>query len=126
MKKISASSPYFLVRSVVDAGQYYEQKLGFKVPEYWGDPPNFAMPQRDNFRIMLDQVDRRPPNPNGKEGVWDAYFWCTGVDDFYEEFLESGAEIFHEPTNRALYGMREVAVRDLDGYLLVFAENIES
>ena len=124
MKKIVASSPHLLVKDVVVAGSYYEQKLGFTSAEYWGDPPTFAMLHRDNFIVMLNQVDRLPPNPNGREDVWDAYFWCTGVDELHEEFARSGARIYHEPVNREAYGMREMAVRDIDGYLLVFAENL--
>ena len=83
------------------------------------------MPHRDNFIVMLNQVDRMPPRPNGNEEIWDAYFWCNGVDELFEEFTKSGADLFHEPTNRDLYGMRELAVRDADGYLLVFAEDLE-
>ena len=123
MKKIVASSPHFLVEDVVAAGTYYKDKLGFTIPEYWGEPPTFAMPHRDNFIVMLNQVDRRSPHPNGKEEIWDAYFWCNGVDALFREFTESGANIFHEPIERELYGMREIAVRDLDGYMLVFAED---
>ena len=125
MHEIIASSPHFLVRDVVAAGKYYADKLGFTVPEYWGDPPGFAMPHRDRFIVMLNQVDRLAPAPNGNEGIWDAYFWCTGVDDLFAEFEAAGARIEHGPENRDSYGMREIGVRDLDGYFLVFAEHIE-
>ena len=125
MSEIIASSPHFLVRDVVSAGQYYEEKLGFSVPEYWGDPPAFAMPHRDRFIVMLNQVDRLQPAPNGNESIWDAYFWCTGVDALFAEFETAGALIEHGPENRAGYGMREIGVRNLDGYFLVFAEDIE-
>jgi len=126
MKKIVGSSPHFLVRDIKAAGTYYQDKLGFTVPGYWGDPPTFAMPHRDNFIVMLNQVDRLTPAPNGNNDVWDAYFWCKGVDELYEEYLESGADIFHEPVNRDLYGNREIGVRDVDGYLLVFAEELNA
>jgi predicted lactoylglutathione lyase len=125
MTKIIASSPHFLVKDVVAACACYQDKLGFTIPEYWGEPPTFAMPRRDKFIVMLNQVGCVPPHPNGKEEIWDAYFWCNGVDELFDEFTQSGADIFHEPVNREVYGMREIAVRDLDGYLLVFAEEIE-
>ena len=126
MKQVVASSPHFLVKDVVAAGDYYQDKLGFMIPQYWGDPPTFAMPHRDNFIVMLNQVAGLAPHPNGDSEVWDAYFWCTGVDELFDEFRASGANIFNEPVDRELYGMREFAVRDYDGYLLVFAENIET
>ncbi|MDH3439730.1 MAG: hypothetical protein OEM63_03175, partial [Gammaproteobacteria bacterium] len=97
MSNIIASSPHFLVRDVMSAGKYYEEKLGFTVPEYWGDPPGFAMPHRDRFIVMLNQVDRLEPAPNGNEDIWDAYFWCTGVDDLFAEFEAAGARIEHGP-----------------------------
>ena len=52
MTKIISSSPHFLVRDVLSAGKYYEEKLGFTVPEYWGDPPGFAMSHRDRLSIQ--------------------------------------------------------------------------
>jgi len=125
MKKIVGSSPHFLVKDVITAGAYYEEKLGFTVPEYWGDPVGFAMPHRDGFIVMLNQVDRLQPRPNGGDDIWDAYFWCNGVDDLFAEFRGAGADIVHGPADREGYGMRELGVRDLDGYFLVFAEKIE-
>lgn len=122
--RINGSAPHFLVADVQAAGDYYEKKLGFTIPEYWGDPPRFAMPQRDGFIVMLNQVDRLEPKPHGKEQIWDAYFWCSGVDALYEELRERGAEFIHGPENRELYGMREIAVRDVDGHMLVFAEDL--
>ncbi len=126
MVQIQASCPHFLVRDVLAAGKYYEEKLGFTVPEYWGDPPAFAMPHRDSFIVMLNQVDRLEPRPNGNDDVWDAYFWCAGVDELHEELRNAGADIVHSPVNREAYGMRECGVRDLDGHMLVFAESIDT
>ena len=126
MPRIIQSSPHFLVRDVRQAGDYYEQKLGFTIPRYWGSPPVFAMPQRDGFIVMLNQVDRLTPRPNGKQELWDAYFWCTGVDQLFAAFQASGADILHGPENRPEYGQREIAVRDLDGYMLVFAEDLNA
>lgn len=125
MSRITGSAPHFLVRDVLRAGSYYEEKLGFTVPGYWGEPPVFAMPHRDHFIVMLNQVDRLTPRPAGKDQVWDAYFWCTGVDALYGEFRDAGADLVHGPEDREAYGMREIGVRDLDGYFLVFAEDIE-
>lgn len=125
MTKILASSAQFLVRDVVAAGRYYEDRLGFRIPEYWGDPPRFAMPHRDGIIVMLHQVDRLEPRPNGGDNVWDAYFWCSGISQLHKEFCAAGADIVHGPTDRNEYAMRELAVRDLDGYMLVFAENID-
>ena len=126
MTRILASSPHFLVRDLATAGRYYEEKLGFKIAEYWGDPPVFAMPHRDGIIVMLNQVDGQEPKPNGQEGIWDAYFWCSDVEELYEEFRKTKADIMHRPEFRQRYRMREMAVRDLDGYMLVFAQRTET
>jgi predicted lactoylglutathione lyase len=126
MARILASSPHFLVRDLATAGRYYEEKLGFKIAEYWGDPPVFAMPNRDGIIVMLNQVDELELQPNGQNEIWDAYFWCSDVEELYAEFRETGADIMHRPEFRQRYRMREMAVRDLDGYMLVFAQRTEA
>ena len=49
-------APYFFVREVVEATEYYVNALGFTHPEYWGQPPCFTMPHRDGLIIMLSQT----------------------------------------------------------------------
>ena len=100
MPKLVESSPCFLVKDVVAASSYYVDKLGFTLPRLWGEPPVFAMPHRDGYVVMLNQVDRLTPQPNGGVGVWDAYFWCTGVDELFEEVRAAGATIVYEPCNQ--------------------------
>lgn len=123
MKQVVASCPHFVIRDVVAAGDNYQDKLGFTIPQYRGDLPTFGMPRGDNFIVMLNQVAGLPPQPNGDWEARNACFWHAGVDELFDEFRCSGADIFHEPVDRELYGMREFAVRDNDRYVLVFAED---
>ena len=125
MTKIISSCPHFLVADVASALRYYESALGFSDANPFGDPPGFAMPRRDNHIVMLNLSEGYEIRPNGNHDLWDAYFWCTDVDALFEEFRSNAATIAHEPINRPLYGMREIAVKDLDGYMLVFAQDID-
>ena len=84
------------------------------------------MPSRDGFVVMLNQAEGRPPRPNGLADCWDAYFWVDAVDAFHEAVRARGADIVHGPEVRELYGMKEVGIRDPDGYMLVFAEDVEA
>ena len=55
----------------------------------------------------------------------DAYLWVGNVDALYAEFQASGADIIAPPVVR-IYGMREIEVRDLDGYVLCFGQGVPS
>jgi len=124
--RITSSSPHFFVNDLLKSVRYYVDVLGFNEPELWGEPASFAMPSKDGFIIMLNQADTKTPTPNGVGDCWDAYFWCDGVDDYYAGLIERGADIVHPPEVQASYGMKELGVKDPDGYTLVFAEDIES
>ncbi len=122
--KIVSSAPHFFVSDLIKSVRYYVDTLEFSEPDLWGEPPCFAMPQKDGFMVMLNQADSKSPRPNGLDDCWDAYFWCEGLDAYYADLLEKGADIIHGPEIRQEYGMKEIAVRDPDGYMLVFAEDI--
>lgn len=126
-RQFIGTAPMFFVRDVTKAADFYRDVLGFKYQEIWGHPPCFAMPHRDGFIFMLSQVD--DPSrvlPNGADGKsWDAYVWVLDADALFEELKAKGAEIVHEPVDRPFYGNREFAIKDLDGYIIAFAHDIE-
>ena len=117
-------APYFLVRDVVAAAEYYRDALGFTVSRFFGDPPGFCMPQRDGVVVMLSRAaDASIVRPNAqarKDDSWDAYVWVVDADALYAEVAARGARIAYAPCLQEEYGNREFAVRDLDGYLLAF------
>ena len=52
--RLTAIAPYFLVADVVQAAEYYRDKLGFTIQGYFfEDPPVFAMVGRDGLTVML-------------------------------------------------------------------------
>jgi len=126
-KQLFGIAPYFLVRDVVKAAEYYRDALGFRFERFWGEPPCFCMPNRDGCIIMLSQVgDASIIRPNSKarnDESWDAYVWVKDADALYAEVKPHGAIITYEPTLQDEYGNREFGVRDLDGYILAFGSN---
>ncbi len=126
MSKLLTHAPYFFVADVVKAHDYYRDVLGFKSDQIWGNPPSFCIPKRDGLNIMLSlQCEPARIIPNGADGeTWDAYFWVTDADALFEEFKGKGARVVYAPCNQELYGNREFAVKDLDGYILAFAHAI--
>jgi uncharacterized glyoxalase superfamily protein PhnB len=122
-------APYFLVAEVVKAAEYYRDKLGFTIRGYFfEDPPVFAMVGRDDDQtIMLSLIDGGRGGSNRAykpEGI-DAYLWVDDVDALHGAFQRAGADIVAPPQSR-IYGMKELEVRDLDGYVLCFGEDVPS
>ena len=95
--------------------------LGFERPKLWGEPPVFAMPERDGLIVMLNQVDGQAAQWKEDE-FWDAYFYA---DALCGEFQARGARFEYGPIEREEYRIREFAVRDPDGYVLAFGSDLQ-
>ena len=127
-KQFIGSAPYFVVRDVLKSVEYYHKCLGFNEPTLWGEPPSFAMPARDGFIFMLKEADDGHAITTNRDqtGYWDAYVWINDADALFTEMKANGAIIEYEPTIRDEYGMKEFAVRDIDGYVIAFGQDTES
>ena len=124
--KIHASAPHFFLADLRRAVRFHVDVLGFDEPPLWDDPPVLAMLSRDGLVVMLNQARGRPPWPNGLEDCRDRNFGVDAVDAFHEAVRDRGVGIVHGPEVRGLYGMKEIGIRDPDGYMLVFAEDLEA
>jgi len=122
--QMRAHAPCLMVADVTKAHSYYADRLGFRSPRMWGDPPTFCIAQRDGLELMLAQVDPgKQVHPNAEnDGRIDAYFWVNDADALHAEFAGKGVEILCEPEDQ-VYGMREFLVRDLDGHVLAFGHD---
>lgn len=126
MPRIIGGAPFFLVADVVRAAEYYRDRLGFTIRGYFfEEPPVFAMVGRDDQIIMLSLMDagRGGSNRGYHADALDAYLWVDDVDALHAEFLASGADIVAPPQLR-IYGMKELEVRDLDGYVICFGQDV--
>jgi hypothetical protein len=127
MPRITGVAAFFLVADVVRAAEYYRDKLGFQIVGYFfEDPPVFAIVGRDDQIIMLSVMTdghRGGSNRNYKDDALDAYLWVDDVDALYAEFRHNSADIVSAPLLR-IYGMKELEVRDVDGYVLCFGQDI--
>lgn len=125
--KITASAPVLIVKDVVKSADYFRDKLGFTQVEFYGEPPDFCMTSRDNYTVMLAQVDdpKTVVVPNWKivEKMWNIYFWVDDVDAIYTEFQASGAIIDYSLHTKS-YGVREFGVQDLDDHDIAFGQII--
>jgi len=129
MPQIKGIAPFFLVADVTKAAEFYRDRLGFRIVGYFFEnPPVFAMVGRDEQIIMLSLMEsgrRGGSNRAFKGEAIDAYLWTDDVDGLHAAFQAAGVEIVMPPTLR-IYGMKELEVRDLDGYVLCFGQDVPS
>ena len=114
-------SPILAVPDVVEAVEYYCEKLGFTVGFLYGDPPQHAGIHRGEwtnegahfqFTLTDSTLPTKPP-------VGFYVFMGEDVDGLFARFKAAGVSIEREPTDEP-WGMREFAIRDCNGYLLRF------
>lgn len=119
-------APYFLVENVFATAEFYRDVLGFSFDGFFGDPPGFTIVERDGVRIIFRQI--RPaktavakPNRSVMDETFDAYIYVSNVDKLAMELRARRADIVEGPVDR-VYEMRELLVRDCNGYMLAFGQ----
>jgi catechol 2,3-dioxygenase-like lactoylglutathione lyase family enzyme len=120
-------APLFLVKDVVRAAEYYRDKLGFEIGPYFLDPPVFVIVRRDKAAIMLSLMEgaRGGSNTKWKRESLDAYIWVESADNVHAQLKARGADLISAPELKS-YGMKEFDVRDADGYVIRFGEDVPS
>jgi catechol 2,3-dioxygenase-like lactoylglutathione lyase family enzyme len=107
------------VRDLSAAIEFYVKKLGFKLGFTWGgEPPTFAGVNLGKVQLFLM---KGAPTPNATGAV--VSFPIGDADALYEFHRANGVEVVEEIGDRA-YGLRDYAVKDLNGYVLAFGHYI--
>lgn len=98
--------------------EFYVTKLGFQLGFTWGEPATFAGVSLGRARIFLKEGT---PTPNA--GVGAVFFPVEDADALYEFHRANGVAVVDEIGDRD-YGIRDYAVKELNGYPLVFGHYI--
>jgi len=128
--KFNKVTPNLVVADMEKSLTFYRDVLGFSVSQTVPDkaPFIFAWMKRDNADIFLNQ--NMPPQPGAPDlyagkpvggGTLSLYLAMDGIDDLYSKVQQQKVPIVIA-MHKEFYGMREFAVHDPDGYLLIFAE----
>jgi catechol 2,3-dioxygenase-like lactoylglutathione lyase family enzyme len=104
------------VGDISTAVDFYTTKLGFKLGFTWGDPPTFAGVNLGKVQMFLQ---KGTPDPKG----CSVTFLVGDADQLYEFHRANGVEVAEEIADRE-YGIRDYAVRDLNGYYLSFGHHL--
>lgn len=114
------AAPVIAVSDVARSTAYYSQKLGFTIVGAWGEPPRFAIVQRGAMTLMLEGAALRPPP---RHRTWAAYIYVADADALFQDLRARGAEVTRAPEDTN-YGCRDFDVRDPDGHLLCFGQDL--
>jgi catechol 2,3-dioxygenase-like lactoylglutathione lyase family enzyme len=124
--RMTRSACYFLVDDVFATAEFYRDVLGFTFDGFFGVPPAFVIVERDDVSIMFRQV--QPPgkpvarsNSTVMNDTFDAYVYVSNVDQLAAELRARQADIVEGPVDR-IYDMRELLVRDCNGYIIAFGQ----
>ena len=108
------------VDNLIETAEFYQKKMGFDISSMYGDPPYYAIANRDkNVSIHLSERE----DTTNKIQPCNVYIFVNDVDAVYDEYQSKGLEIFAPPENQA-YGMREFEVVDLNGHFLTFGQEL--
>jgi hypothetical protein len=66
--KIIGTAPQLVVEDVIKTAEYYRDKLGFAIIDYFLDPPVYAMVHRDGFQIHFGKSDTAISKPMNNSG----------------------------------------------------------
>jgi catechol 2,3-dioxygenase-like lactoylglutathione lyase family enzyme len=126
---LNSLSPNLIAANVNRSVDFYTRELGFtlvaSVPET--GTYNWAMVQRDTVTMMfqtLESIHEDMPSLKitGKGSIGTFFIKMKGIDQLLAD-LKGKVEIPLD-MRTTFYGMKEFAVKDPDGYLLVFAEDM--
>ena len=120
-------APLIQVFDMPTSVRFYRDVLGFEIVATSEDGPSFdwAMLRHNDDEVMLNTAyerDSRPAAPDPARIAAHAdtcfYFGCPDPDAAFEHLRAHGVSL--EPPKVAPYGMKQLYLRDPDGYGLCF------
>jgi uncharacterized glyoxalase superfamily protein PhnB len=112
--------PLLFVLDIASSVEFYRDRLGFEMTASWEPEGRLAWCrlQRGGSAVMLQLAcDEDGPAEGRGRGV-GFFFTCDDADALFQEFTQRGLAV--APPAVAFYGMKQVFVRDPDGYELCF------
>lgn len=129
--KFNALTPNLMVSSVNKTIDFYNEVFGFEtaitVPEE-GDL-NWAMITKDSVRLMIQKRESLEEDLLifKNESIGGSFTLFIEVDDVEEVYNKAKGKCeLIEEMKTTFYGMKEFTVRDINGYVLTFAERVEN
>jgi lactoylglutathione lyase len=118
--------PLLLVANMERSLAFYRDKLGFRLVHSWSPEGRIAWchVERGGAGLMLQQACEEDGDPQGWGRGIVFYFQADDADALHAEFTANGLTL--APPAIAFYGMKQVFLRDPDGYELCFQNPVPS
>ena len=114
--KLQAIVPMLTVPDVAAAIAFYCDVLGFSCSSQMG---GWACLNKDGVELMLAVPNAHLPFDK-PHFTGSLYLRCDDVDGLWQRLKEQAEVVY--PIENFDYGMREFAIRDINGYLLQFGQ----
>ena len=114
--------PVLPVQDLQKTIDFYKDKLGFYNEWLWGE--NAAGLERDYLRFIFKRDTEFAKFMNSDSFEFALMVFVTGIDHIYKEYQTNGVEMITALEEKP-WGMKEFVVKDVNGYLLRFAERKE-
>ena len=139
--KITKLTPNFEVADVKKSVAYYQENFGFKlvmtvpatqdgIEQSFAEDKEYvyAMMQKDNVEIFFQRTDTFKEDVAFAQGLpigasVSFYMDIEGIREFHQEMKSKNLQVTDLKTT--WYGMQEFYLKDLNGYILGFAEKAE-
>ena len=120
MRKVVHTRHVLAVQDLRSQAAYFVDKLGF---ERDFTAPGWEFLSFGDFKVMLGECSDEVPARETNNHSWFAHALVENVDEVYEEFLESGANILTPIADRP-WGIRDFTVVTPEGHRIVFGQLI--
>lgn len=116
--KLESVRPVLAVNNIDDTIRFYRDVLGFECANRMD---GWAALCRDNVELMISLPNAHEPfeKPTLTGSI---YFNTSDVDGLWEQIKDKSNIVY--PIENFFYGMREFAIRDNNGYILQFGQEI--
>lgn len=121
--KLIGIAPQLVVTDVKKTTEYYKTILGFTILGLVGDPPVYAMVERDGFQVHFAKSDTQDikTNKDYRSISYDFIIWVPEIDAFFEELTSKNVSILEGIVKRP-YGSREFVIEDCDGHKILVGD----
>ena len=116
--KLENIRPVLAVKSIDDTIRFYREVLGFECANRMN---GWAALRKDNVEVMISLPNAHEPfeKPTLTGSI---YFNTSDVDALWQQIKDKANIVY--PLENFFYGMREFAIRDNNGYILQFGQEI--
>jgi hypothetical protein len=118
-KRFGKPLPHLPVKDLRLTLEYYREKLGFS--DEWTSGDTDGGIRRDDLRLLFAEDKRFANDINNQEHRLPLIWFVDNVDEIYNEFKSRNIE-FADGLRTHLYGVREFAFIDINGYYIRVAE----